>query len=104
MRLSTQLFNVTAGFAAISTGLLIPSVSSGPYRVGLNIKTLTDEARWDPYAPRASPEKRRVLVSAFIPINAQDKSCLDGDVNVSYMPPKTQDVFGRQAEAMGLPS
>ncbi|KAF4443033.1 paf acetylhydrolase family [Fusarium acutatum] len=79
-------------------------ISSGPYHVGLNIKTLTDESRWDPYAPIDSPQKRRVLISAFTPINIQDNSCSNGEVNVPYMPPKTRDVFGRQAEAMGLPS
>ncbi|KAG7405896.1 putative 1-alkyl-2-acetylglycerophosphocholine esterase [Fusarium oxysporum f. sp. rapae] len=104
MRLSTHLVNVIAGLSAISTGLLIPLVSGGPYHVGLNTKTLTDEARWDHYAPRGSPQKRRVLVSAFVPINAQDNSCPDGEVNVPYMPAKTRDIFGRQAEAMDLPS
>ncbi|KAF5552101.1 hypothetical protein FPHYL_9048 [Fusarium phyllophilum] len=104
MRLSTHLVNVITGLSAISTGLLIPSVSSGPYHVGLNIKALTDESRWDPYAPIDNPQKRRVLISAFIPIDSQDNSCPHGEVNLPYMPPKTRDVFGRQAEAMGLPS
>ncbi|KAF4944818.1 hypothetical protein FGADI_12413 [Fusarium gaditjirri] len=104
MRLSTHLANAIAGLRAISTGLSIPLVSWGPYHVGLNIRILTGEARWDHYAPRHSPQKRRVLVSAFVPINAQDKSCPDGEVNITYMPAKTLDIFGRQAEAMGLPS
>ncbi|WKT53275.1 Alpha/Beta hydrolase fold [Fusarium oxysporum f. sp. vasinfectum] len=104
MRLSTRLVIVIAGLSATSTGLLIPLVSSGPFHVGLNIKTLTDESRWDPYAPIDSPQKRRVLISAFTPIDTQDNSCPHGEVNVPYMPPKTRDAFGRQAEAMGLPS
>ncbi|EXL42235.1 hypothetical protein FOCG_15582 [Fusarium oxysporum f. sp. radicis-lycopersici 26381] len=104
MRLNTHLANVIVGLGTLSTGLLIPLVSSGPYHVGLNIKTLTDESRWDPYAPIDSPQKRRVLISAFTPIDTQDNSCPHGEVNVPYMPPKTRDAFGRQAEAMGLPS
>ncbi|EMT69444.1 Alpha/Beta hydrolase protein [Fusarium oxysporum II5] len=104
MRLNTHLVNVIVGLGALSTGLLIPLVSSGPYHVGLNIKTLTDESRWDPYAPIDSLQKRRVLISAFTPIDTQDNSCPHGEVNVPYMPPKTRDAFGRQAEAMGLPS
>ncbi|KAH7215773.1 Alpha/Beta hydrolase protein [Fusarium oxysporum] len=104
MRLSTRLVIVIAGLSATSTGLLIPLVSSGPFHVGLNIKTLTDESRWDSYAPIDSPQKRRVLISAFTPIDTQDNSCPHGEVNVPYMPPKTRDAFGRQAEAMGLPS
>ncbi|KAG4292259.1 hypothetical protein FPRO06_13512 [Fusarium proliferatum] len=104
MRLSTHLASVMAGLSAVSTGLLIPLVSSGPYSVGLNIKTLVDESRWDPYAPIDIPQKRRVLISTFAPVDTQENSCPHGEVNVPYMPPKTGDVFGRQAEAMGLPS
>ncbi|RKL33224.1 hypothetical protein BFJ72_g10240 [Fusarium proliferatum] len=104
MRLSTHLASVMAGLSAVSTGLLIPLVYSGPYSVGLNIKTLVDESRWDPYAPIDIPQKRRVLISTFAPVNTQENSCPHGEVNVPYMPPKTRDVFGRQAEAMGLPS
>ncbi|SCN98428.1 related to PAF acetylhydrolase family protein [Fusarium fujikuroi] len=104
MRLSTHLASVMAGLSAVSTGLLIPLVSSGPYSVGLDIKTLIDESRWDPYAPIDIPQKRRVLISTFAPVDTQENSCPHGEVNVPYMPPKTGDVFGRQAEAMGLPS
>lgn len=92
------------GLSAVSTGLLIPLVSSGTYSVGLDIKTIIDESRWDPYAPIDSPQKRRVLISTFAPVDIQENSCPHGEVNVPYMPPKTGDVFGRQAEAMGLPS
>ncbi|RBA15801.1 hypothetical protein FPRO05_12408 [Fusarium proliferatum] len=104
MRLSTHLASVMAGLSVVSTGLLIPLVSSGPYSVGLNIKTLVDESRWDPYAPIDIPQKRRILISTFAPVNTQENSCPHGEVNFPYMPPKTRDVFGRQAEAMGLPS
>ncbi|KAI1046546.1 hypothetical protein LB505_013366 [Fusarium chuoi] len=104
MRPRTHLANMIVGLSAVSTGLLIPLVSSGTYSVGLDIKTIIDESRWDPYAPIDSPQKRRVLISTFAPVDIQENSCPHGEVNVPYMPPKTGDVFGRQAEAMGLPS
>ncbi|KAF9761686.1 hypothetical protein IL306_003743 [Fusarium sp. DS 682] len=97
-----HFLRLLASFAAVSTGLLIPLVSPGPYPVGLTIESLMDEARWDPYAPSDSPQRRRILLSSFIPISDKSKTCPDGHVDVAYMPGETRKVFGRQAEAMGL--
>jgi hypothetical protein len=96
--------NIIAGLAATAGAILIPSVSPGVFSVALSVKTLTDEGRWDPYAPKDSPEKRRVLVSAFTPISFKNGSCPNGEVDVPYMPPETTRIFGLQANAMGLPN
>ncbi|KAF5017655.1 hypothetical protein F66182_10405 [Fusarium sp. NRRL 66182] len=95
--------NLIAGFAATAGAILVPSVSPGAFSVGLSVKTLTDERRWDPYAPKESPEKRRVLVSAFTPTSFRNESCPNGELDVPYMPPETTRIFELQTNAMGLP-
>ncbi|KAF4969506.1 hypothetical protein FSARC_3292 [Fusarium sarcochroum] len=98
-----RFLDFVAGFAAATSATLVPSVSPGPYPVGLRIKALTDDSRWDPYAPKDDPQRRRVLLSAFIPVGSANDSCPHGEVDVPYMPPKTAEAFGLQTDAMGLP-
>ncbi|RGP78357.1 tat pathway signal sequence [Fusarium longipes] len=60
-------------------------------------------ARWDPYAPHDNPQKRRLLISSFVPLHTENQTCLYGEETIPYMPSKTTQVFGAQAVAMGLP-
>ncbi|KAM0542354.1 hypothetical protein ACHAPJ_012819 [Fusarium lateritium] len=98
-----HFLNLLAGFTAATSAILGPSVSPGRYSVGLRIKALTDESRWDPYAPKDEPQKRRILLSAFIPVGLGNDSCPHGEADVPYMPPKTAKAFGAQTDAIGLP-
>ncbi|KAJ4251529.1 hypothetical protein NW762_011517 [Fusarium torreyae] len=98
-----RFLNFLVGFAAATSAILVPSVSPGPYSVGLRIKALTDESRWDPYAPKDDPQKRRVLLSAFTPVGLASNSCPHEVIDIPYMPPNTAKVFGAQTDAIGLP-
>ncbi|GKT47360.1 putative 1-alkyl-2-acetylglycerophosphocholine esterase [Colletotrichum spaethianum] len=73
---------------------------SGPYSVALKTHTFVDEKRWDPFAPADQPEKRRLLVSVFVPIK-KDASCTVD--TVPYIPPLTATVIGQMTKQLGLP-
>ncbi|TDZ31623.1 putative 1-alkyl-2-acetylglycerophosphocholine esterase [Colletotrichum spinosum] len=94
---SAMLLPLVLTCASTALAVILPG-PPGPYPVALKAKTFEDSARWDPYAPRDAPEKRRVLVSAFIPVKQQNCS---GDV-VPYMPLATAQALARLAEPFGV--
>lgn len=91
MPLLTALFSVAAS-------LLLPE-PNGSYHVAVQVQSLTDNGRMDPYAPPSAPHKRKVLISMFWPFNSQ-RSC--PTQKTPYMPPETAKVYGLQAAALGL--
>lgn len=72
---------------------------SGPWSVSHQVVELTDESRWDPYAPVNDQHKRRILTSLFIPGQKDVKKCQSEKID--YMPPNTR---GRAAKVLGLPN
>ena len=84
---------ITAASAIVVAG------PNGPWSVSYEVVQLTDETRWDPHAPVDSPHKRRILTSIFTPIGN------DCDLErVDYLPPKTLEVYGQYATALGVPA
>ncbi|KAL2678930.1 hypothetical protein Neosp_009682 [[Neocosmospora] mangrovei] len=78
---------------------IVVSGPSGPWAVSHKVVELTDESRWDPYAPEDSQHKRRILTSLFIPTQKNQNKCRTEKVD--YMPPKTR--VGA-AKTLGLPN
>ncbi|VUC37517.1 unnamed protein product [Clonostachys rosea] len=86
-------------FAVGLQAIIIPG-PPGPHFVSYQVHDLTDQTRWDPYAPSGSPHKRRILISSFSPITLGD-NCTS--TLVTYMPPQTTIAYGAYAAANGLP-
>ncbi|KAJ4211833.1 hypothetical protein NW759_012123 [Fusarium solani] len=78
---------------------IVVSGPSGPWSVSHKVVELTDEFRWDPYAPEDSRHKRRILTSLFIPTQKDQKKCQSEKSD--YMPPRTR---GGAAKTLGLPN
>lgn len=85
--------------AAAASAYLVPG-PSGPYAVGFSNMTLTDDNRLDPYAP--TQQKRRVLISAYLPVDTASKAC--PKKTVPYMPPAVAAHYGQLAAQAGLPN
>ncbi|KAL6362885.1 hypothetical protein LRP88_04200 [Fusarium phalaenopsidis] len=78
---------------------IVVSGPSGPWPVSHKVVELTDESRWDPYAPEDNRHKRRILTSLFIPTQKDQKKCQSEKID--YMPPRTR---GGAAKTLGLPN
>ncbi|CAG9955350.1 unnamed protein product [Clonostachys rosea f. rosea IK726] len=86
-------------FAVGLQAVIIPG-PPGPHSVSYQVHDLTDQTRWDPYAPSDSPHKRRILISSFSPLALGD-NCTS--TLVDYMPPQTTIAYGAYAADNGLP-
>ncbi|KAJ3546375.1 hypothetical protein NM208_g2022 [Fusarium decemcellulare] len=81
---------------------IVVSGPSGPWPVSHHVVELTDESRWDPYAPEDNQHKRRILTSFFIPVHEDQQEC---EVDkIDYLPPKTAETWAKVASGVGLPS
>ncbi|KAF4988831.1 hypothetical protein FDECE_14905 [Fusarium decemcellulare] len=81
---------------------IVVSGPSGPWPVSHQVVELTDESRWDPYAPEDNQHKRRILASFFIPVHEDQQEC---EVDkIDYLPPKTAETWAKVASDVGLPS
>ncbi|CAM1508688.1 Fc.00g055360.m01.CDS01 [Cosmosporella sp. VM-42] len=88
-------------FSTIAHAVLVTG-PSGPWPVSHQVVELTDESRWDPYAPENSPHKRRILTSFFLPIHVDQRKC---EVDkIDYLPPETLETYGKVATGLGLPN
>ncbi|KAH7309876.1 PAF acetylhydrolase [Stachybotrys elegans] len=85
-------------FTAVSA-LTVPS-PSGPYSVAMQVVPLEDAARTDPYAPEGDNQKRRVLLSLFLPV-AEASAC--SPKQTAYMTPGVAAAHGLIAQSIGLP-
>ncbi|EWG42561.1 hypothetical protein FVEG_04330 [Fusarium verticillioides 7600] len=85
-------------FLKTSRALLVPS-PPGPYDVAVKNFELVDTNRIDTFAPKPNA-KRRLMVSAYLPIDAQ-YGCKDE--TVPYVPTLTAKAYGKVAETLGLP-
>ncbi|PNP61463.1 hypothetical protein FNYG_13750 [Fusarium nygamai] len=85
-------------FLKTSRALLVPS-PPGPYDVAVKNFELIDTNRIDTFAPKPNT-KRRLMVSAYLPIDAQH-GCKDEVV--PYVPALTAEAYGKVAGALGLP-
>lgn len=81
-----------------SRALLVPS-PPGPYDVAVRNFELVDTNRIDTFAPKPKT-KRRLMVSAYLPIDAQ-YGCKDEVV--PYVPALTAKAYGKVAGTLGLP-
>ncbi|KAH7121993.1 Alpha/Beta hydrolase protein [Dactylonectria estremocensis] len=88
-------------FATIAHAIIV-SGPSGPWPVAYRVVELTDESRWDPYAPENSAHKRRILTSFFLPIHVDQRKCKVDKID--YLPPKTVEAYGKVATGLGLPN
>lgn len=78
-----KLIIIVAAVAAVQAALF--PLPPGPYGVGLRIQDYTDKKRLDPYAPKGQSHYRRVVISAFLPVE-KEKCQTEA---VPYMPPLT---------------
>ncbi|KAJ4262926.1 hypothetical protein NW762_006539 [Fusarium torreyae] len=81
---------------------IVVSGPSGPWPVSHHVVELTDESRWDPYAPETNPHKRRILTSFFVPVDVNQKKC--EFEKIDYLTPATAKTYGKMVESMGLPN
>ncbi|KAK7423723.1 hypothetical protein QQX98_000913 [Neonectria punicea] len=81
---------------------IVVSRPSGPWPVSHHVVALTDESRWDPYAPENSQHKRRILTSFFLPVHVDQEEC-EVDI-IDYLPPKTLETYSAIATGIGLPN
>ncbi|KAM0548043.1 hypothetical protein ACHAPJ_010101 [Fusarium lateritium] len=88
-------------FSTLASAIVV-SGPSGPWPVSHHVVELTDESRWDPYAPETSRHKRRILTSFFVPVDVDPKKC--EFEKVDYLPPATAETYGKMVESMGLPN
>ncbi|KAH6975217.1 Alpha/Beta hydrolase protein [Ilyonectria sp. MPI-CAGE-AT-0026] len=88
-------------FLAVAHAIVV-SGPFGPWNVSHHVVELTDESRWDPYAPENSPHKRRILTSFFLPFHEDQQEC---EVDrIDYMPPRSLETYNIVAKALGLPN
>ncbi|KAF5254131.1 hypothetical protein FANTH_1013 [Fusarium anthophilum] len=85
-------------FLRTSRALLVPS-PPGPYDVAVKNFELIDINRIDTFAPIPNT-KRRLMVSAYLPMDAQ--YCCKAEV-VPYVPALTAKAYGKVAGTLGLP-
>lgn len=83
--------------ATASTALLVPG-PSGPYAVGFSTLVLTDSSRQDPFAP--TPQKRRVPISTYLPVDVSKKPC--PMQTRPYMTPAVAAYYDQGAAQLGL--
>ncbi|KAJ3487536.1 hypothetical protein NLG97_g6394 [Lecanicillium saksenae] len=81
--------------------VLIPG-PPGPQAVSYQVHDLTDDSRWDPYAPPEKPHKRRLMVSSYLPIDQGRPKC--APARFPFMPPPTALAYGQYAADNGIPS
>lgn len=92
-----RLLRTAVVVAVAANAYTVPS-PKGPYAVAFQNMTLTDESRSDPYA--STEQKRRVLVSAYLPVHTSHKECPKR--TVPYMSPAVAAYYGQVATQMGL--
>ncbi|EGU89192.1 hypothetical protein FOPG_16133 [Fusarium oxysporum f. sp. conglutinans race 2 54008] len=85
-------------FLKASQALLVPP-PPGPFDVAVKNFELIDTNRIDTFAPKPNT-KRRIMVSAYLPIDAQ-YGCKDEVV--PYAPALTAKAYGKVAGTLGLP-
>ncbi|TQV97047.1 PAF acetylhydrolase family protein [Cordyceps javanica] len=83
--------------AAAAAATIVPG-PSGPYAVGYSTVVLTDGSRQDPFAP--TPQKRRVPVSAYLPVDVSNKAC--PKQKLPYMTPAVAAHYDQGAAQLGL--
>ena len=93
------LLFVVAAVQAAAQAILVPG-PPGPFQVAMRVQGFTDTSRLDPYAPPDKPHARRVLISAFLPVEPCRKYPVE---LLPYMPPQTAKVYGDQLGGLGLP-
>jgi hypothetical protein len=95
-----MLWLIVALFTVQLQAVIIPG-PPGPYPVSYEVHDLTDESRWDIYAPSNSSHKRRIIVSSYTPIGKEEE-CVPTEL--AYMPPQTTIEYGLYAADNGLPN
>jgi hypothetical protein len=85
-------------FVSATQATLVPG-PPGPYQVSYGAHALTDESRWETFAPPGISHKRRIMVSTFLPVDPEHCS----SELVPYMPPRTVVTYGEYANGYGLP-
>jgi hypothetical protein len=85
-------------FVFTAQATLVPG-PPGPYHVSYGAHALTDESRWETFAPPGVSHKRRIMVSTFLPVDTEH---CETEV-VAYMPPRTVVAYGDYANGYGLP-
>lgn len=89
-------------FLAIAWCIVVRGPSA-PHPVAYTAETLTDEARWDPLAPAGEPQKRRIVVSTFSPLDDINGESQPGEP-IPYLPPATATTYKIILESLQLPN
>lgn len=93
--------SVLATLLAGVTGIVLPA-PAGPYSVAMNVHSLTDTSRIDPFAPANHPHHRHLMLSLFLPIEKGLGHCSVS--KTPYMTPETALAYGSLAASIGLPN
>ncbi|PNY28625.1 Platelet-activating factor acetylhydrolase [Tolypocladium capitatum] len=88
-------------FPALSAAVLVPG-PTGPFAVAMKLQALTDTSRRDPLDPTGRSQNRRLLFSAFLPVDESCGAC--PGTTLPYMTPSVAAWYGQQAAANGLPA
>ncbi|KOS23405.1 Platelet-activating factor acetylhydrolase [Escovopsis weberi] len=82
-----------------SAALLVPG-PFGPYDVSMKVQALADTSRRDPLDPTGLSPARRLLLSVFLPVEKQRRSC--PPIMVPYMTDPVAAFYGQQAAEYGI--
>ncbi|POR33826.1 Platelet-activating factor acetylhydrolase, partial [Tolypocladium paradoxum] len=89
-----------SALSALSAAVLVPG-PTGPFAVAIKVQPLTDTSRRDPLDPTGRSPHRRLLISAFLPVDTRRGAC--PAASLPYMTPAVAAWYGTQAAANGLP-
>lgn len=89
-------------FSAIASCIVVRG-PSGTHPVAYTVEALTDEARWDPLAPAREPQKRRIVVSIFSPLDDINAGSQPGEP-IPYLPHATGTTYKVILESLQLPN
>lgn len=89
-------------FSAIASCIVVRG-PSGRHPVAYTVEALTDEARWDPLAPAEEPQKRRIVVSTFSPLDDIHGESQPREP-IPYLPHATATTYKVILESLELPN
>lgn len=96
-----MMFGLTIALLALPVLATLLPGPPGSQRISYRVLELTDDSRWDPYAPANNPHKRRIVVSSYLPVDSDQEKCTSA--RLPFMPPQTAIAYGLYAAANGIP-
>lgn len=95
------MFGLTIALLALPVLAVVLPGPQDSQRVSYHALELTDDSRWDLYAPANNPHKRRIVVSSYLPVDSDEEKCTPA--HLPFMPHQTAIAYGLYAAANGIP-